>query len=307
MRIAVMGAGGVGGYFGGLLARAENHVTLIARGAHLEAIRAGGLMVKSPQGDFSVKVDASDDPRRVGPVQLVILTVKTYQNDVAIPAIEPLVGDYTSLLTLQNGVDSYRDLTRSMGRGRVLPGVTYIASQIGAPGVIKHQGAPGRIVFGEIDGQPTPRAQRILDTFQEAGIPTELTADVMKELWTKSLFVTTFAGATSSARASISRLLRHDEAREMILSAMQEIEAVARASGMNLAVDVVDKMMEFVESQAENLQSSMHTDLELGRPLELDAMTGAVVRIGRQLGVPTPVNSLFYSILVTHKDGAADT
>ena len=140
MHIAVVGAGGVGGYFGGFLARAENHVTLIARGVHLEAIRAGGLTLKSPQRDFNIKVDASDDPRLVGPVELVILAVKTYQNDRAIPAMEPLIGEHTSLLSLQNGVDSYKDLVSAVGPERVLPGVTYIATQIESPGVIRHQG-----------------------------------------------------------------------------------------------------------------------------------------------------------------------
>ena len=305
MHIAVVGAGGVGGYFGGFLARAENHVTLIARGVHLEAIRAGGLTLKSLQGDFNIKVDASDDPRLVGPVELVILAVKTYQNARAIPTMEPLIGEHTSLLSLQNGVDSYKDLVSAVGPERVLPGATYIATQIESPGVIKHQGTPGRIVFGELDGQRTSRAQGILETFQAAGIPTDLSDDVVKELWPKSFFVTTLASATASARAPIDRLLQYDESREMLLMAMKEIEAVARASGVNLDVDVVDKTMKFIESLANNLQSSMHTDIELGRPLELDSMTGSIVRAGRQVGVPTPVNSLLYSILVAHKNGAS--
>ena len=305
MRIAVMGAGGVGGYFGGILARADNDVTLIARGAHLEAIRAGGLQVKSPQGDFGVKVEATDEPRRVGPVELVVMTLKTYQTEVAVPSLEPLVGEHTCLLTLQNGVDSYRVLARAMGEDRVLPAATYIACQVESPGVIRHLGDPGRIVFGEIDGQQTPRAQLILETFQAAGIPMELSADVVKELWTKSVFVTTLAGTTTSARASISRLLQHSESRDMVLSAMKEIEAVARASGVKLDADVVDKTMQYVETSAKNMYASMHIDVEKGRPLELDAMTGAVVRIGHQMGVPTPVNSILYSILVSHIDGAA--
>ena len=304
MRIAVMGAGGVGGYFGGLLARAGNDVTLIARGAHLEAIRAKGLHVKSPQADFSVEVEATDEPKEVDAVELVILTVKTYQNDVAIPAMAPLIGEHTSLLTFQNGVDSYKVLARAVGQERVLPGATYIAAQIESPGVILHRGDPGRIVFGETDGQRTPRAQRILETFRSATIPTELSDDVVKERWTKSLLVGTLGPTTTAARTSVSRLMQHPEARDMVLSVMKETEAVARASGVKLDADAVDKTMQYVEASAKNLHASMRTDVELGRPLELDAVTGAVVRLGREVGAPTPVNSVLYSILVAHKDGA---
>ena len=173
-----------------------------------------------------------------------------------------------------------------------------------SPGVIRQRGDVMRIAFGEIDGQRTPRAQSILETFQAAGIPTELSDDVVRELWTKSLFISTMAGMTSAARSPMSQLLQHPEAREMILAAMREVEAVARARGVKLAPDVVDRTMAYMETSAKDLHASMHTDLELGRPLELDALNGAIVRIGRQEGVPTPVNSLLYAILVAHKDGA---
>ena len=304
MRIAVMGAGGVGGYFGGLLARAGNEVTLIARGVHLEAIRAHGLHVISQWGDFSVAVDATDEPSRVGPVELVVLSVKTYQNTAAIPALIPLVGEETSLLPLQNGVESYEELAKAAGEGRVLPGAAYIETQIESPGIIRQTGGVVRIAFGEIGGEQTPRARRILEIFRAAQIPTDLSADVVKELWAKFLFISTLAGVTSTARASMSQLLKHAEAREMILAVMREIEAVGRARGVKLDPDVVEKTMEYVETSAKDLHASMHTDLELGRPLELEALNGAVVRIGRQVGVPTPVNNVLYSLLVAHRDGA---
>ena len=305
MRIAVMGAGGVGGYFGGLLARAGNEVTLIARGPHLEAIRARGLQIKSQWGDFSVDVDTTDAPGQVvGPVDLVVLSVKTYQNAAAIAALTPLVGENTALLTLQNGVESYKEVARVVGQDRVLAGAAYIETMVESPGVIRQRGDVMRIAFGEIDGQRTPRAQSILETFQAAAIPTELSDDVVRELWTKSLFISTMAGMTSAARSPMSQLLQHPEAREMILAAMREVEAVARARGVKLAPDVVDSTMAYMETSAKDLHASMHTDLELGRPLELDALNGAIVRIGRQVGVPTPVNSLLYAILIVHKDGA---
>ena len=304
MRIAVMGAGAVGGYFGGILSREGNEVTLVARGAHLEAIRNRGLEVKTRTGDFSATVDATDDPRRVGPVELVVLSVKTYQTAEAILSLMSLVGEDTSLITIQNGVETYEELAAAMGRERVLPGATYISAQLESPGTVRLSGDPGRIVFGEIDGRETPRAQHILDTFRAAHIPTELSADVVKDLWTKFLFVSVIGGVTSAARASVSQVLQHQEAREMVVAAMTEVEAVGRARGVALDPDVVAKTMNYVESNAIHLHASMHTDLVLGRPLELEALNGATVRIGRQLGVPTPVNSVLYSTLVVHKDGA---
>ena len=299
MRIAVMGAGAVGGYFGGLLARGGNDVTLIARGAHLEAVLSRGLEVKSHWGDFRVGVKATDDPRTVGLVDLAILSVKSYHNAAAIPALKELAGESTSILTLQNGVEGYEMLAKE----RVLPGAAYIELQIEAPGTIRQTGEVARIVFGEIGGGEAPRARRILETFQAAGIPTELSSDIVKELWTKLLFISTMAGVTSAARASMSELLKHREAREIIVAAMREVEAVGRARGVKLDADVVEKTMEYMQTSEKDLHASMYTDLELGRPLELDALNGAVVRIGGEVGVPTPVNSFLCSVLVAHKDG----
>ena len=305
MRIAVMGAGGVGGYFGGLLARAGDDVTLIARGSHLEAIRAGGLRVNSHWGDFTVQVNATDQPQEVGPVDLVMLSVKTYQNSVAIPALAPLVGDDTCLLSLQNGASSYEDLARSVGKERVLPGAVYFEGQVQSPGVIRQTGEIVRIVFGEVSSEQTPRAQRILETFQAAGITTELSSDIVKDLWTKALFISTMAGVTSTSRASMAQLLPRPESRATVVAAMCEAEAVARAKGVNLDPGVVDRTLHYMDSAVKDLHASMHTDLELGRPLELEALNGAVVRIGRELGVPTPVNDVLYSLLLPHKDGRA--
>ena len=303
MRIAVMGAGGVGGYFGGLLAMAGNDVTLIARGSHLDAIRAGGLRVNSHWGDFTVQVNATDQPQEVGPVELVILSVKTYQNSVAIPALAPLVGKDTCLLSLQNGASSYEDLARSVGKERVLPGAVYFEGQVQSPGVIRQTGEIVRIVFGEVSGEQTPRAQCILETFQAAGITTELSSDIVKDLWTKALFISTMAGVTSASRASMAQLLPHTESRATVIAAMREAEAVARAKGVNLDPDVVDRTLDYMDSAVKDLHASMHTDLELGRPLELEALNGAVVRTGRELEVPTPVNDVLYSLLLPHRDG----
>ena len=304
MRIAVMGAGGVGGYYGGMLARAGNDVTLIARGAHLEAIRAHGLRVRGRADDFTVKVSATDDTSRVDPVDLVLFTVKTYQNSVAIPAIVPMVAANTIVLPLQNGVDSHLDLGLAVGQEKVLPGTTYIETRVESPGVIRQQGDVVRIVFGELGGQETDLARKVLDSLREAGIDAELSGDIAKEMWTKFLFIASLAGVTTAARCRVATLLGIPEARELLAVAMREAEAVGRAKGVALEPDVVERTMAFTEATAIDLQASMHTDLELGRPIELDSLTGAVVRLGREVGVPTPMNSLLYALLLPYREGS---
>ena len=303
MRIAVMGAGAVGGYFGGQLARAGNDVTLIARRAHLAAIRDRGLTVKSHWGEFNVKVGATDDTSGVGPVDLAILSVKGYQNAAAIPALAPMLGDGSCVLTLQNGVASYDEVASLVGPDRVLTGAVYMETQVESPGVIRQEGEVVRIVFGEIDGEETDRARRIHGTLRAAGVDAQVSHDVMKALWTKFLYIATMAGVSSAARTPMSVLLTLDAARDTMLSCMREVEAVARARGVGLDPDVVQSTMEYMDAEAEALQASMHTDLNAGRPLELDALNGAVVRLGRELNIPTPVNDTLYSALLPHRDG----
>ena len=303
MRIAIVGAGAVGGYFGGLLARAGNEVTLLARGEHLEAIRRNDLEVRSNWGNFNVAVQATDDPADVGPVDLAFLTVKTYQNAAAIPSMAPLMGSATSVITLQNGVEAYKEVGRAYGMERVLPGAAYIETHLAEPGIVEQVGDVVRIVFGEADGSTTLRALDIQETLRAADINSELADDVLKALWTKFIFIATLAGVTSTSRASMDPLLADPESRAMVLACLREIEAVGRAEGVSLDADVVDKIMAYMESTAKDLHASMHTDLELGRPLELEALNGTVVRLGREHSIPTPVNDVLYSLLVVHKDG----
>ena len=303
MRIAVMGAGSVGGYLGGQLARAGNDVTLIARRAHLEAIQARGLTIKSHWGEFNVKVSATDDTGSVGPVDLAVLSVKGYHNTEAIPALTPLLGDGSCVLTLQNGVTSYDEVARVVGPGRVLSGAAYMEAHVQAPGVVEQEGEVVRVVFGEADGGETERVRRIRETLSGAGVDAEVSRDVMKALWTKFLYIATMAGISSAARTPMRVLLALDAARETMLSCMREVEAVARAKGIDLDRDVVQRTMEYMDAEAESLQASMHTDLDAGRPLELEALNGAVVRLGREAGIPTPVNDTLYSALLPHRDG----
>ena len=303
MRIAVMGAGAVGGFFGGQLARAGNDVTLIARGAHLEAIRNGGLTIKAHRGEFNVKVSATDDTSRAGHVDLAILSVKGYQNAAAIPALIPMLGEGSCVLTLQNGVASYDEVASLAGPDRVLSGAAYIETQVESPGVIRQEGEVVRIVFGEINGERTDRAQRILETLQAAGVDAQLSRDVMVDLWTKFLYIATMAGISSVARKPMSLLLTLEASRETMLACMREAEAVARARGIDLDPEVVERTMEYMDAEAESLQASMQTDLDAGRPLELEALNGTVVKLGRESGVPTPVNSTLFSVLLPYRDG----
>lgn len=304
MRIAVMGAGGIGGNLGGLLARGGNDVSLIVRGAHLEAIRQNGLRVKMPQDEFTAEVHATNEPGEIGPVDLVLFTVKTYHNATAIAAMQPMVGEDTTVLSLQNGVETFDELAQVLGAECVLCGAAYFGAYIEAPGVITNRGLPPKILFGEVDGPESPRAQRIQETFQKAGINAELSDDVTKTLWTKFMILSSAAGITCAARHLIRPLLEHSEAREMWIAGMREVEAVGRAKGVDLDPEVVEQTMGLVESLPWDYQLSMHADLDRGGPLELEAINGAIVRMGRQLGIPTPVNQFLYTVLKPHIDGA---
>ena len=297
MRIAVMGAGSTGGYFGGMLARAGNDVSLIARGAHLEAIRSGGLRVVRDEEEFTVGCPATNDPAAVGVVDLALLTVKTYQNDVAVPAMTPLIGPQTSILCLQNGVDSYRAAIDVFGPGRVLPGAAYIEAGLPAPGTVRQSGSVVRIVFGEADGSQSARGGRIEETFATAGIPAEFTTAVHTGLWGKFLFIATMAGVTSMARQTLAELVPRPEWRDVVLGCLREIEEVARATGIDLPDDIYDTTVSYIDGNLADLTASMHSDVMAGRPLELEALNGAVVRSGRASGVATPINDVIYAML----------
>ena len=307
MRIAVMGAGGIGGNLGGLLARDGNEVTLIARGAHLEAIRSRGLSVKMPGDEFTVEVQATDDPAQAGSADLVIFAVKTYHNSEAIPAMRPLVGKDTSVLSLQNGVETGGELARVLGWECVLPGTAIFGAFIESPGVIVNRGLVPNVEFGEIDGSESPRVKSIADALSKAGISTRISADVTKALWAKYMVLPTAAGMTCAARTLIRPLLELPEARAMLIDSMREVEAIGRAKGIQMDSDVVEKSMELLEHVPWDYKVSMHVDIDRGAPLELEAFNGAVVRMGKELGVPTPVNQFLYTVLKPHMDGTPGT
>ena len=301
MRLAVMGAGSIGSYFGGMLALSGHQVALIARGENLAAIRDHGLRIQTDDELLSIPCEnclsASDDPAAVGPVDLALLTVKTYQNAVAVPAMRPLVGRNTTILCLQNGIDSYQAAAEALGAERVLPGAAYIeASRLG-PGHIRQSGSVVRIAFGEADGSESERGQTIRQALADAGIIAQFSQDIRQILWAKFLFIATMAGVTSLSRETMAEIMPRPEWRQVIINCMREIEAVARASQVALASDIVDTTVAYIEGDLDDMHASMHADIMAGRPLELEALTGAVVRAGRSAGVPTPINDVIYAAL----------
>ena len=301
MRIAIMGAGGVGGCLGGLLGKAGNDVWLIVRGEHLEAIRANGLKLVRPDTEFVVQVNATDNPAEVGPVDLVLFTVKTYQNRHVITTLKPLMGHETSVITLQNGVESHEQLGAVLGPSNILPGAYWASSHILSPGVIGED-VPAQISFGEIDDTDSLRSPDIRKVFRDAGIETEISLDPLQVLWEKFIVLSALAGITSAAQTRPKELLKYPDARAMFCNAMEESLAVGLAKGINLPDNLVQDSLKYIESLPD-FQNSMHGDYEAGRATELEALSGAVIRLGKQIGVKTPVHEFLYSVLLPHKDG----
>ena len=304
MRIAVMGAGSVGGYLGGMLARGGHDVSLIVRGEHLAVIRERGLRVVRDHEEFTVSCTAADDPADVGPVDLALLTTKTYQNGAAVPAMAPLVGPGTTVLCLQNGIDSYLVAADAFGKDRAMAGAVYIEAGREGPGVVRQAGDVVRVVFGEPYDVQSNRGPAIEAAFRESGIPAEFTEDVRTGLWSKFLFISTMAGTTAMARERLAELMPRPEWREVVVGCLKEIEAAGRANGVNFPPDIHETTLAYIEDNLEDLQASLHTDVMAGRPLELETFAGAVVRAGRAAGVPTPINDVIYAMLKPLEGGA---
>jgi 2-dehydropantoate 2-reductase len=303
MRIAVIGAGAVGGYYGAMLARAGNHVTLIARGAHLAAIRERGLTVRASRGEFTVHPGASDTPGEIGPVDLVILAVKTYDNDTALPMLRPLTAPGTAVLTLQNGVDSPAEAAAVIGGSHVLGGAAYIATAIAAPGIIEQTGTHHRIVFGEAFRAPadvSARAAMLRELFQGAGIEAEAVPDARVPLWEKCIYLVPFAGFTGASRLPIGPLWQHEETRTLFIRACGEVEAVARAEGVAVPPDIPARVRAYADALPPSTRSSLLIDLQAGKRLEVEALQGALVRRARAHGVEVPIMETLYAILRDH-------
>jgi 2-dehydropantoate 2-reductase len=297
MQIAVLGSGGIGGYYGALLAKAGHDVVFIARGAHLEALQRHGLTVRTPEVPFTISVMAAGDTSGVGPVDLVLFCVKSYDTEPAALALPPLMRRDTAVLTFQNGVDNVDAIASVVGSGAVLPGAVYIALQLVGPGVILRTGGEGRIVFGEVGGAGTERVQRIAGAFQQSGIPHQVSSDIIQVLWEKFLFIAGVGGVTALARSGIGPILAISEGRTLLAASCAEIVAVAQAAGAPLSVGAVDSAIEQAATLPPQWRSSMARDLEDGRRLEVEALSGAVVRRGREHGIPTPVHETITACL----------
>ena len=297
MNIAVMGAGGVGGYFGGLLARAGHNVTFIARGAHLDAMRANGLRVISTNdGDFTVAGNATDDPASIGAQELVLFTVKMYHNDDAIHAIAPLVGPDTIVLTLQNGIDNGDRLAEVYGAERVMIGSAYLEGRISEPGVVT-QGGPGAASFGERTTGITERGRKLLDVFQGANWRVDLLENMTGMLWKKFAYLSGSAGVCAASGCTYGELRNVPETRAAIQAAIAEALAVGEASGAPLEPDSLEWSMNALDNFPAAGMASLAKDFAEERPVELEGLTGVVIRMGEQYGVPTPVNNALYAVL----------
>jgi 2-dehydropantoate 2-reductase len=304
MRIAIVGAGSVGGYFGGRLAAAGADVTFLARGAHLEALRSRGLTLHSFRGDLQLpRVNASGDPHAIGPVDIVLFTVKLYDADTATTLLPPLIGPDTAVIPLQNGVEGVGIVSRAVGRTHTAGGTVYIAAVIAEPGVIRHS-ALDHVIFGELDGTRSPRLQRLLDACTPAGFQVTLSDNIQVDIWTKFVRLSVFSGMTAVTRCPIGRVVADPDLFEMLKSAARETMAVARAKGVAVPDQVIDDVDRAYRSFPPNMKSSMLEDLERGRRLELPWLSGAVVRIGREVGVPTPTHQFIETVLKPHVNGS---
>ena len=299
LRIAMIGAGGTGGYFGARLARAGEHVIFIARGEHLRAIRENGLRVESTDGDFTATPSlATDDPAKAGAVDVVFVCVKAWQVPEAAQAMKPLIGPDTFVVPLQNGVEAADQLASVLGRERVVGGSAKVLTFIAAPGCIRHLGGPASITVGELDHHPSGRTERLRDTLCRGGISAEISPDIQISLWEKFLFIVPLGGIGAVTRAPVGTLRTLPETRRMLEEGMREILAVAHGRKVLLKEDLVSRTMGFLDSLPPEGTVSMQRDIIAGRPSELEAWNGAVVRLGQQAGVATPLHDFLYRSLL---------
>ena len=305
MKIAVMGSGGVGGFFGGRLAHAGCDVTFVARGAHLKAMREHGLTIENAaQGDIHVpRVAVTDDPASIGTVDLVLIAVKLWDTEAAARSVKPIVGPHTAVLSLQNGVIKDDILRRAFGADAVMGGVGYVATHIARPGVILQTGTLQRLIVGEYDGRRSARAQQLLEALLHAGIAAELSPDIRRTLWEKYVFLVGLSGTTTTMRSPIGPIRDNPQTRAFLLDLMKETVAVGRAHGVDLPEDYAEQRLAFADSVAPDMSSSMHHDLEHGNRLEVAWLSGGVVQLGRAVGVPTPANRAVWDILALHASG----
>jgi 2-dehydropantoate 2-reductase len=305
MKIVMMGSGGVGGFFGGRLASAGEDVSFVARGAHLEALRRDGLTIENePQGNIHVAgVRASENPDELGPADLVILSVKLWDTEKAARAIKPIVGPHTAVLSLQNGVIKDEILRREFPERAVMGGVAYVATHIARPGVIHQTGTMQRIVVGEYDGRVSERAQALHAALVRSGVNAELSTDVRRSIWEKFVFLVGLSATTATTRRPLGAVLENPRSRAFLLEVMREVVRVGRAHGVALPEDYAEQRLEFAKTLPYDMTSSMAHDLERGNPLEVEWLSGGVVKLGSEAGIATPANEAVCAILAVHAAG----
>jgi len=307
MRIAIMGAGALGGYFGGRLAAAGTDVTFIARGAHLEALRSTGLKIESPLGDLHLpNVNATSEPADVGPVDTVLFLVKLYDTEEAARAIAPLLGAETSIVTFQNGVNSSERIGRIAGQGRVIPGIALIPADIRAPGIVRHSGPFARLVFGETDGSESSRCKALLDTLKAAGIDAEIAANIEVRVWEKFIMLSTLSAITTLTRLNIGPIFADEACAALIERAAKETHTVGQKVCPNLQSDAANRAVSMLKSMPGHMHASMLDDLNRGKRLELNDLSGEVVRLGRDHGIATPTHEMAWRALHPYVNGQLD-
>jgi 2-dehydropantoate 2-reductase len=304
MKIAIMGSGGLGGYFGARLAKGGADVTFIARGAHLAAMLEQGLSVEGgPEPIHVSPVSATDDPVNVGLCDLVLLAVKLWDTEEALRSIRSMVDPHTTIISFQNGVLKDEYLRAAYDPSQTMGGVAYVATTIDRPGVIRQTGPMQRLIFGEFDGRRSGRAEAFLEVCLRGGIRAEISPDIRREIWQKFVFLVGLSGTTTTMRSTIGPIRSHPQTRAFLLDVMREGVAVGRAHGVALDADYAEQRLKLADDVAYDMTSSMHHDLERGNRLEVRWLSGGVVSLGRQVDVPTPLNRAIADILALHADG----
>jgi 2-dehydropantoate 2-reductase len=306
LRVAFIGAGGVGGYFGARLAASGADVHFVARGAHLAALRASGLRLESPKGNLHLPVvSATEDAAAIGPVDAVLLTVKMYDLEAAARSVAPLLHPDTAVVTLQNGVEAVDIVSRVVPRRHVVGGVAYVAAVIAEPGTIRHTSLDS-LIFGELDGRVSERLTRLAGACTRAGFAARVSSAIDVDLWSKFSRLSVFSGMTAVTRSPIGVLRGDPELLAMLTEACEETLRVGRARGVALPDTIMDEILQMVHSLPPQAKASMLEDLERGKRLELPWLSGAVVRLGREAGVPTPIHQFIATVLKPHVEGARD-
>jgi 2-dehydropantoate 2-reductase len=305
MKIAFVGAGGVGGFYGGRLAHAGYDVAFIARGSHLQAMRERGLTIENEaQGTIHIpRVTATDDPDSLGVMDIVVLAVKLWDTDKAARLIKPLVGPRTAVVSFQNGVIKDDILRRTFGDAAVMGGVCYVATHISRPGVIHQTGTMQRVIVGEYDGSRSERVVALHVALSKSGVKAEISDDIRRTLWEKYVFLVGLSGSTTTMRSAIGPIRQNTQTRAFLHALMKETVDVGGAHGVRLPDDYADQRLAFVDTLAVDMTSSMHHDLNSGNPLEVRWLSGGVVELGSQVGVPTPANRAVWDILALHAGG----